>query len=527
MHKLKMSVGRRLALSFGAVLALLLLLAVLAATQMRSVGARVEQLVQVNNAKSAQANSMLHAINEMAIQARSVTLLTDVKEIDAEVKVLNAAVERYKGIETRLADLMSQQGDADEQALMKAVQEGAQKTIPLLQRAAKEGQDGANIEATLTLTQAVKPVETAWRRKVTEIVEAQERMSQAASVEISAGASRALWVLGLLSLAALAVGTLLAWRITRSIKRPVDRAIVVAERIAQGDLSSSFVPESDDELGQLLAGLAAMQDKLRELVGEIRHTAESIQTASQEVASGNLDLSQRTEQTASSLQTSASQMEQLTGTVRQSADSAAQANQLAHSAAQVATRGGQVVGEVVTTMDGISHSARKIGDIIGVIDGIAFQTNILALNAAVEAARAGEQGRGFAVVASEVRSLAQRSAEAAKEIKTLIGHSLENVDAGARLVGDAGSTMQEIVSSVQRVADIIGEVTASSGEQSQGLTRVNQAVAQLDQMTQQNAALVEESAAAAESLKDQSLRLGGLVQAFVLSREDRERQGRS
>ncbi|NUP88094.1 MAG: chemotaxis protein, partial [Burkholderiaceae bacterium] len=251
---------------------------------------------------------------------------------------------------------------------------------------------------------------------------------------------------------------------------------------------------------------------------EIRQTADSIQVASTEVATGNQDLSQRTEQAASNLQQTASSMEQLTATVRQSADAAAQANQLAASAAEVAQRGGQVVQQVVTTMDAINASSKKIADIIGVIDGIAFQTNILALNAAVEAARAGEQGRGFAVVAGEVRSLAQRSAEAAREIKALIGNSVDKVETGSRLVTDAGSTMNEIVASVQRVTDIIGEITAASSEQSAGLGTINVSVVQLDQMTQQNAALVEESAAAAESLRDQASRLAGLVATFRLDR---------
>ena len=304
---------------------------------------------------------------------------------------------------------------------------------------------------------------------------------------------------------------------SRSITQPIGHAAQVAQAIAGGDLTQPIhVGSSRDEAGALLAALQSMQDSLRSVVGQVHKSSLSIQNSSAEVASGNLDLSNRTEQAAGSLQQTASSMEQLTDTVRQSADAAGQAKALAASAAQVAQRGGSVVAQVVTTMNDINASSKKIGDIIGTIDGIAFQTNILALNAAVEAARAGEQGRGFAVVASEVRSLAQRSAEAARQIKSLIGASVERVETGSRLVTDAGSTMSEIVASVQRVSHIVGEISAAAAEQSSGIGQVNSAVAQLDQVTQQNAALVEQSAAAAASLKEQATRLNGLVGTFRL-----------
>ena len=301
---------------------------------------------------------------------------------------------------------------------------------------------------------------------------------------------------------------------SQSIVAPIEEARSIAQAIAAGDLNRQITVKGSDELADLTQSLKVMQDALRKLVTEVRDTSQGIHTASSEIATGNQDLSARTEQTASNLQQTASAMEQLTGAVKQSADSARQANQLASSAAEVAARGGAVVAQVVSTMDEINTSSKKISDIIGVIDGIAFQTNILALNAAVEAARAGEQGRGFAVVAGEVRSLAGRSAEAAKEIKGLIGASVERVETGSRLVADAGQTMQEIVGSVQRVSDIISEITAATAEQSDGIGQVNGAVLQLDQMTQQNAALVEESAAAAESLKDQAGRLTAVVGTF-------------
>jgi methyl-accepting chemotaxis protein len=302
----------------------------------------------------------------------------------------------------------------------------------------------------------------------------------------------------------------------KQIRQPLRDAIAVAETIASGDLTAKVDTARGDEFGEMMRAIAHMQDRLVHLVSDVRRGTDSMANVSEEIAAGNNDLSQRTEQSAASLEETASSMQELTANVRQSADSARQANQLAASAAQVAQRGGQVVGQVVSTMDDINASSRKISDIISVIDGIAFQTNILALNAAVEAARAGEQGRGFAVVASEVRSLAGRSAEAAKEIKRLINTSVTKVEGGSVLVAQAGQTMTEIVSSVQRVTDIMGEITAAASEQSDGIAQVNGAINHLDQMTQQNAALVEQSAAAASSMKDQARHLAQVVATFKL-----------
>jgi methyl-accepting chemotaxis protein len=320
-----------------------------------------------------------------------------------------------------------------------------------------------------------------------------------------------MWLMAALaSLFACAFG----WLITRSITRPLDKAVNIARTVAAGDLTSTIRADSKDETGQLIDALAQMNDNLKKLVDEVRAGTETITTASGEIAAGNQDLSVRTEHQAGSLEETASAMEQLTSTVRQNADNSYQANVLAETASGVAQRGGEVVTQVIHTMTSINESSRKIVDIISVIDSIAFQTNILALNAAVEAARAGEQGRGFAVVASEVRTLAQRSASAAKEIKTLIADSVEKVNIGSSLVDQAGTTMEEVVVSVKRVSDIISEITTASQEQSAGIELVNQSIGQLDQVTQQNAALVEQAAAAAQAMQDQAATLGQIVSIF-------------
>jgi methyl-accepting chemotaxis protein len=376
---------------------------------------------------------------------------------------------------------------------------------------------GDTAQADAQLANTVLPAAQAYIAKMRELAKLQHEAVNAKADEVFAQQEQRIWWLNALVLLAVLGGMVVAWAITRSVTKPLAESVAFARGIASGRLDQVITVVRKDEVGALLQAFADMNSSLSNLVRQVQEASGNIEVSSSEVAVGTQDLASRTEAAASNLEQTASSMEELTATVRQSADAARQANQLASTAADVAQRGGQVVSQVVTTMQDINQSSQKIADIIGVIDSIAFQTNILALNAAVEAARAGEAGRGFAVVASEVRSLAGRSAQAAKEIKDLINASVDKVQSGTQQVQDAGNTMTEIVASVQRVTDVIGEITAASGEQSDGIAQVNVAVNQLDQMTQQNAALVEQSTAAAESLKDQARKLSDTVSVFKIS----------
>ncbi len=444
-------------------------------------------------------------------------MVIDYEDGVAVLKHREAWTREIEATRKALASMLEGEEDEDN-AIAKdsltRIESYVKQSTPVLNNIQNGGYDNARVaDRMLAKAKADIAVVEANIDKIAEIVSAEAASTQG---EVN----QAIFHIGVAFAATLALVVLIVVPLTlmnsASITSPIGHAAKVAEAIAQGDLSQPIRVVGSDEAAALLGALARMQDSLRSLVGQVHESSQSIRAASTEVASGNGDLSQRTEQAAGALQQTASSMEQLTGTVRNSADSARKASELAGSAAEVAQRGGQVVSQVVATMDEINSSSRRIGDIIATIDGIAFQTNILALNAAVEAARAGEQGRGFAVVAGEVRSLAQRSAEAAREIKGLIGASVERVEAGSKLVADAGSTMDEIVASVQRVTHMIGEISAAAGEQSAGIGQVNTAVADLDGMTQQNAALVEQSAAAAESLRQQAERLSSLVGTFRL-----------
>jgi methyl-accepting chemotaxis protein len=451
-------------------------------------------------------------------------MLTYVAEPDREaMKRIEAdAAQNLAKMKELLDKYRKTQLTAEEAALLAKLDEAWPLYVAAVGKAAKVSFDGDDAAAMKLMLTEVKPLFQKPDDLLSELVELNMALGKKAYDESDVVVADARWLLSMIMGGAVLLCVGGALLISRSITRPLggepEDIVRAADAVATGDLTLRLAVRPGDT-DSAMARMAAMQSSLSSVVANVRSNSESVATASAQIAQGNQDLSQRTEEQASALQQTAATMEQLGTTTRNNADSAKQANQLAQGASAVAAQGGAVVGQVVTTMQGISDSSRKIGDIIGVIDGIAFQTNILALNAAVEAARAGEQGRGFAVVASEVRSLAQRSAEAAKEIKTLIGRSVEQVEQGTVLVDQAGKTMGEIVGSIQRVSDIVAEITSASEEQSGGVKQVGEAVSQMDQVTQQNAALVEESAAAAESLKGQAQQLVQAVAVFRLSHD--------
>jgi methyl-accepting chemotaxis protein len=510
---LNLKIGTRLGIGFAMVLLLLAGLVGLGLNAMGGIQARLDGIVNNNNVKVAAVNRMMDAIRDIAILDSNLILLSDDAAMREESKKITAARDRYTESRGQLAKLTV---TPDGKALVAGIDEKVAVLVPLNTALSEFALQNKNGEATMLFITKFQPAVKAVVVELDKLAAHEERLSDAASVQAKAGYA---WARNLmLALGALAVvaGAAIAWFITRTITRPIGQAVEVAEKVAAGDISSRIDVHSNDETGRLMAALKAMNESLVRIVREVRTGTDTIATASSQIASGNQDLSSRTEEQASSLEETAASMEELTSTVKQNADNARQANQLAVSASEVAMKGGSVVSQVVDTMGSIDASSKKIVDIIGVIDGIAFQTNILALNAAVEAARAGEQGRGFAVVASEVRSLAQRSAAAAKEIKTLIGDSVEKVEEGSKQVAEAGRTMDEIVGSVRRVTDIMGEITAASQEQTSGIEQINQAISQMDQVTQQNAALVEEASAAAQSLQEQAGSLVKAVSVFKL-----------
>ncbi len=506
-------IGTRLGGGFVVILALSALLMLVGIWRLNEIAAANRQLVDVQLVKARLLDEQFRNIAVGVVRTTAV-----VKNADGSLEALfadSAKASTARGNEI-LKALDAMPGNAEEQALMGKVVEQRKRYLAVRDTIMKAKREGRAEDAGKLFASDFVPESKAYVAVMQAVVDHQRKMIDAAGETMAADARQDIVGLGVLGALCMALGTLFAVLLTRSITRPLADASRLASAVSQGDLSQDAPVRGTDETAALMRSLGEMTASLRRMVQQVRQSADSILVASSEVATGNADLSTRTEQTASRLQQTAASVDQITGTVKHSAESAQQANQMVSSARDVARRGGSVVAQVVSTMDEINGSSKKIADIIGTIDGIAFQTNILALNAAVEAARAGEQGRGFAVVAGEVRSLAQRSAEAAREIKSLIGSSVEKVESGSRLVADAGSTMGEIVASVQRVSDIIGEISAASAEQSAGVAQVNGAIAQLDAMTQQNAALVEQSAAAAESLREQSRQLGAAVSGFRL-----------
>jgi methyl-accepting chemotaxis protein len=506
-----MKIGYRLSLGFAAIVALLVVIAFIGINRLSVLDAGTELIVKDRVVKVAMTTTMDKQINLIARSFRNVVLLSDQDQVKKEI-------DRIQGARNRISETMDQFdkiiSTEKGKKLLNEMKIVRTSYIGLTNRFLKLVDEGKREDATKMLFNEIRPVQQAYFDSLNTFEAFLIDLMNKSAAEAEESYKSARMIMLALTAGGVFIAGLIAFLTTRSITRPINEAVHIAETVASGDLTAQIEVNSKDETGQLMQALKHMNDSLIKIVGEVRTGTHTIATASAQIAAGNQDLSSRTEEQASSLEETASSMEELTSTVKQNADNARQANQLAITASGVAVKGGNVVSQVVTTMDAINTSSKKIVDIISVIDGIAFQTNILALNAAVEAARAGEQGRGFAVVATEVRSLAQRSASAAREIKGLIDDSVSKVGEGSRLVGEAGTTMDEVVTSIQRVTDIMSEITAASQEQSAGIEQVNQAVAQMDTVTQQNAALVEEAAAAAESLQDQAKNLVQVVGVF-------------
>ncbi|WP_246892448.1 methyl-accepting chemotaxis protein [Achromobacter xylosoxidans] len=516
-----LSIGTRLALGFGTVLALLLALTGLSQYELTHIGG-------INRAITEQTWAKANAINIIDVTTRAnaranLELIVNTDPRTAETLFARIDTNR-KTIDQALETLRPLFRTEDERQKLRLLEDVRGRYVKSFQGVGALLKRGERDAARQRLLEETLPLLDGLQDRVIEI----SWIQSAEMVDASADSQRVIDNAGMLNLIlsglAVVLGGLFAWRVSKSITAPLAQAVSVAETVARGDLGQPILAVTRDETGRLLRALHDMQDKLAGAVRTIRAGSETISSAAGQIAAGNTDLSSRTEEQAASLEETAASMEELASTVKQNADNARQANQLAASASEVAQRGGAVVSAVVSTMGDISASSRKISEIVSVIDGIAFQTNILALNAAVEAARAGEQGKGFAVVAGEVRSLAQRSAQAAREVKTLIEASVSKVAEGAGQAENAGTTMQEVVASVKRVTDIMGEIAAASQEQASGIEQVNRAVSQMDEVTQQNAALVEEAAAAAGSMQDQAHALVRAVGVFRLS-EDAARRG--
>ncbi len=509
-----LNLGPRLGVAFATVILLATIVVAVGITRLSDISASLTLIGEDRVPKVQLLADMTDSVNLIARELRNAMIWDDAAKTNEALDEVQKAREHIaQALEKLTPTITSEEGKKRLGVLAQA----RAAYVPIQQQTVDLLRAGKRDEARTLLAQQLRPAQLDYIKALDSLKDMQVDLINQAAEEGEAEYAQARLLMFSLLAGMAVVGAWLGWWITRSITQPIARAVTVAERVAAGDLTSRIDASAKDETGRLLAALKAMNDNLSAIVGTVRNGSDSIATGSAQIAGGNADLSQRTEEQASALEQTAASMEQLGSTVKQNADNARQANQLAMGATEVAVKGGEVVARVVDTMKGINDSSKKIADIITVIDGIAFQTNILALNAAVEAARAGEQGRGFAVVAGEVRNLAQRSAEAAKEIKGLITASVERVEQGSVLVDQAGSTMDEVVSAIKRVTDIMGEISSASAEQSSGVAQVGEAVSQMDQVTQQNAALVEESAAAADSLKQQAQQLVAAVAAFKLA----------
>ena len=510
-----MRVGSRLGAAFGLIILLLIIVSATAVIKISSINSSVEQIVNDRYVKVRLAFDVRDGVNDQIKFLRGIVIDTKNPEqnkkrylqLDDTIKQTNLAMDKIAAIQSTPTGKQKIKALQDASDVFEA---GKEELIRLAQAGDVEG-------ATEYVLRKLTTSQNAYLGLATAFADSQDAQLQAEGKKAVADGQTAIELTLVFSLIAVLLAMIMGYFLTRSIIRPLGTAVQVAESVAAGDLTTEIRVTSSDETGQLMQGLKNMNENLLRIVTEVRSGTQAISSASSQIAAGNLDLSSRTEEQASSLEETASAMEQITATVKQNAENARQANQLAAQASRVAVEGGEVVGQVVSTMEGINVSSRKIVDIISVIDGIAFQTNILALNAAVEAARAGEQGRGFAVVASEVRNLAQRSASAAKEIKVLIDDSVSKVDNGTQLVAKAGATMAEVVSSVKNVTDIVGEISIASHEQSTGIEEINKAITQMDEVTQQNAALVQEASSAAYSLNEQAERLAESISIFKVS----------
>ncbi|MYM28352.1 methyl-accepting chemotaxis protein [Duganella sp. CY15W] len=516
------SVAKRLGIGFGLVSVLLLIIIVLGLRSMQQIQSRMIEITKVNDVETRLAQTMDLTVTERALALRNLILLKEEKEIQIEIKRIADQEQKYTAAMDKLGKMFSDLNltTSDETALLADIRKQGELAAPFYRQAQDLALKQQQDQAYQILRYQFRPIQKKWWELLRQLIALEEKQNTEAVALAEAAYDSARNQMLMIGTLALLCSLAAAWLITRSLVSELgcepNEAADIANEIAAGNLTVPIHPRAGDD-HSLLHAMQTMRDGLTRIVGQVYTSSDTIASAAGQIANGNLDLSSRTEQQASTLEETASSMEELTSTVRLNTDRARQANGLAVSASDVAAKGGAVVAQVVDTMAAIDTSAHKIVDIIAVIDGIAFQTNILALNAAVEAARAGEQGRGFAVVASEVRTLAQRSAAAAKEIKELIGDSVDKVQAGNRLVEQAGATMDEVVSSVKRVTDIMTEIMMASQEQSAGIEQINNAVTQMDDVTQQNAALVEEAAAAAQAMQDQVNSLNLVVSTFRLA----------